>query len=563
MSDQKYVFHVARECSDIIGAGGVGDVVLQLAKKCAYENYKTTIIIPCYSPLTKLLDNPAKYKSDMFSIPMKYENNRLRQEEVKMHTFQNYLGNNLSLCLIDAERFRNKNHPYVYTKSEEEDFINTKNNGVEKFCGAERPPENKVIKGVGHYDYFAMNILLQKSALKYVKEILKPEGKIIIHGHDAHAASIPLIAKYNTEDLNYTHEKITYVVTAHNCGYAYRQQIEDVSFASSILGVDENELLKCMIDGAFDPFGATILHSDSINTVSEGYAWEIEQGAYSDWISAIDEDLKGFCKFLKLNKKKIVGITNGIDPSIKGPENLSGLFSSLNIKASNIPDNFSWKIDFKKLFVEERLKNVLNNWRINPEKVMGNLKNFNPDNPLFTFVGRLTNQKAPDIIFRAIEESFSFYKNIGFCILGDSEEERIQQKIEEIKNRFEGRVIIITGFNTKLADEIYAAGDFFLIPSKFEPCGLIDLIAQLNGNIPIANQVGGLSKVINGQTGIGYLGLNDRENLRGLVDSIHKSVDIFYDKILLNKMREAANKYVRNNLTWNSVFPEYEKLYKL
>jgi glycosyltransferase involved in cell wall biosynthesis len=99
-------------------------------------------------------------------------------------------------------------------------------------------------------------------------------------------------------------------------------------------------------------------------------------------------------------------------------------------------------------------------------------------------------------------------------------------ELEELARQFPGRVIILDGRSEDVAKEIHAAGDFFLLPSRFEPCGLTDFRAQLNGNSPIANQVGGLSKTVNGKTGIGFFGLGDRAVLRGLVDGMLRALDL-------------------------------------
>lgn len=112
-----------------------------------------------------------------------------------------------------------------------------------------------------------------------------------------------------------------------------------------------------------------------------------------------------------------------------------------------------------------------------------------------------------------------------------------------------------------MAREIFAAGDFLLMPSRFEPCGLADLRAQLNGNLPLANQVGGLSKIINGHTGIGFFGLGDRAILRGLVGAMHRAIALHADKQAHGLMMDRANTWVRQSCTWEKVFPAYHDLY--
>ena len=87
------------------------------------------------------------------------------------------------------------------------------------------------------------------------------------------------------------------------------------------------------------------------------------------------------------------------------------------------------------------------------------------------------------------------------------------------------------------------------------------MIAQLNGNIPVVNQVGGLAKVADGITGIGYFATNDRENLRGLVNSMRRALALYDSPEQLARMQLAANRDVRENYRWETVFSRYAMLY--
>jgi starch synthase len=112
-----------------------------------------------------------------------------------------------------------------------------------------------------------------------------------------------------------------------------------------------------------------------------------------------------------------------------------------------------------------------------------------------------------------------------------------------------------------VAREIFTAGDFLLMPSRFEPCGLADMRAQLNGSIPVVNQVGGLAKVVNGHTGIGFFGLGDRSILRGLVDAMHRAIQVHANRDAHARMMYQANTHVRQSCTWEKIFPKYQRLY--
>jgi starch synthase len=109
-----------------------------------------------------------------------------------------------------------------------------------------------------------------------------------------------------------------------------------------------------------------------------------------------------------------------------------------------------------------------------------------------------------------------------------------------------------------MANQVYAAGDFFLIPSRYEPCGLTDYIAQLFGNLPIVHYVGGLVKVLEGKTGFTY-----KEDTRDdLVEAIHRAIECYRSPGCVRGMQKDAVKQIQENHTWDKVMKRYLQLYK-
>ena len=116
----------------------------------------------------------------------------------------------------------------------------------------------------------------------------------------------------------------------------------------------------------------------------------------------------------------------------------------------------------------------------------------------------------------------------------------------------------LKGFSPELANRIYAAGDFFIVPSRYEPCGLTDFIAQLFGNIPVVHHVGGLVKVKDNVTGITYSGDSPDDLLEALVRALALYVDTPQKrKIQLQAVEEIVLKY-----TWTKVMRKYLELYR-
>jgi len=104
---------------------------------------------------------------------------------------------------------------------------------------------------------------------------------------------------------------------------------------------------------------------------------------------------------------------------------------------------------------------------------------------------------------------------------------------------------------------IYASGDFFVIPSRYEPCGLTDYIAQLFGNIPVVHHVGGLVKVEDGRTGIAY----KEGSAEALHAALERSLRLFEDKTTLRAIQRAAVEEIRMKYTWDVVKKQYLALY--
>src|ERR1700676_1207747 len=186
------IVHVGRECSGVVGGGGAGDVILQLADQCAREGYPTSIIIPFYGNIKR---DTEKFGSDE-AIEMDYAGIR-RVETVAFHRVRDLNGQKgLDLWLIKADRFGGKHHPYLYTRDEADLFAKLRADEA-LFCGAEPPPKDYAgpqgLAGVGHYDFFAMNVLLQKAVLRLVASHTLDE--CVLHCHDAHVASLPMLLK--------------------------------------------------------------------------------------------------------------------------------------------------------------------------------------------------------------------------------------------------------------------------------------------------------------------------------------------------------------------------------
>ncbi|MEK6201017.1 MAG: glycosyltransferase, partial [Desulfobulbaceae bacterium] len=184
---------------------------------------------------------------------------------------------------------------------------------------------------------------------------------------------------------------------------------------------------------------------------------------------------------------------------------------------------------------------------------------FRPDLPLFTFIGRLTEQKGVGVLLAALRRLLKESPDFQFLLLGSGghdEERELARLAEKEENR--GRVCILKGFNPALANRIYAAGDFFLIPSRYEPCGLTDFIAQLFGNLPIVHHVGGLVKVLDGETGFSYI----QHTAAALGEAMRRGMALYHEHpARIREMQRQAVKRIQERHTWQRVMKQYLQLY--
>jgi starch synthase len=282
-----------------------------------------------------------------------------------------------------------------------------------------------------------------------------------------------------------------------------------------------------------------------LNTVSENYAEEMREtddDSITDWLG----------HRLMTRNIRLAGITNGFnheDFDTTQPEAL-GLPAAFNPAARDLAGKKICRHNLLKSLEKQRSKSL---------RYFGSLID-DPGKPLYTLIGRLTPQKGVDILLPALEALLQSEKEFQVLILGSGAKDAEKGLVALTqKKENEGRICLIIGFNQILANQIYAAGDFFLIPSRYEPCGLTDYIAQLAGNLPIVHHVGGLLKVKDGVTGFAFKDYSPE----ALIAAILRATKVFREspeQIL--DMQEAAAKLVREKYSWDRVVKHYFKLYE-
>ena len=268
-------------------------------------------------------------------------------------------------------------------------------------------------------------------------------------------------------------------------------------------------------DGDLNMIQQGVTSADFVNAVSPSYAKEILTPEFGGKLVDILNDRVG----------RITGIINGID-----------------YKAfPRSYDQNNWQTEKPK--IKKRLMEKLN-------------LTYTEDRPIFSFIGRVDpNQKGLDILLEAVPD---IVKNGGAFVLLGSGDKIWEVKYQELCNQPElkGKVSITNKFDVELADLIYAGSDFLLIPSKYEPCGLIQIIAMWYGTVPIVHAVGGLKDtVIDHVNGLSF----DEYSADALRGSLRSAMELYSSP---EDMKEIINTTLIQDFSWTKSAVEYAKLYE-
>ena len=504
------VWHVTREYAGLAEAGGVKDVVRGLADALVRRGVSTTVVIPLYGFLARQVGERRPVTSFTMSLPDQDKANELFEEHVRISQSEMQ---GVRLLLVESPRFSSLRDVYTYTAQDEAE------NEWRK-------------KGTGHWDAHQLNVLLQRAALEAAAGL--GESQVLFHCHDGHTAFLPALMRESPAFVEPFRLSAS-VVTIHNAGKGYHQEVWSPEFAALLTGLPPSVLEKGVLGGTVDPLLLAGSYS-LLCTVSEQYARELlaEKG---------DEVSGGLGRACRERGIPLAGITNGIDPTPWDPRFPEQ--SALPVRFDPSTGDLAGKREYRRT-----LGDRLNIPRGPAEERL----------PLYAFVGRLTEQKGVDILFSSIKEILFQEDSPLFVVLGSGEKQREDMFAQlAVQPWTRGRLCFVPRYDPALAKLIYAASDFFLIPSVYEPCGLTDFISQILGSIPIAHHVGGLVKVRDGQTGFSY----NEQSPAALSAVLKKTAGMFVsDPSALDAIRRRAFSEIFSAHTWDKVLEEgYLPLY--
>ncbi|HHV28714.1 MAG TPA: glycogen synthase GlgA [Clostridium sp.] len=358
-----------------------------------------------------------------------------------------------------------------------------------------------------------------KAALEMLPKIdFKPD---IIHCNDWHTGPMCMFLneKYKTYPF---YKNIKTMFTIHNLEYQGNFS-RDVM---GIMGMPDEVFVPEKVEfyGMFSFMKAGLVYSDIITTVSETYAKEIQTERYG-------EKLEGL---LKNRSKDLYGIVNGIDYDVFNPETDPRIYKNYTV------DTFKLKAENKYAL----------------QKEMGLPKK---DVPVIGLISRLTGQKGLNLIMDEIDEMMK--EDIQFILLGAGDE-YYETGFKKIQEKYPDKVGVFIGFNAPLAQRIYAGSDMFLMPSRFEPCGLGQLFSLRYGTIPIVRSTGGLAETVididkdkkNGN-GFSYQDFTSKD----MMDTIKRAIKFYNEKPL--EWEDMVKRAMISDYSWNSSASKYSDLY--
>lgn len=344
----------------------------------------------------------------------------------------------------------------------------------------------------------------------------------VIHVNDWETALAPvyLCTKYNQDNF---FVKTGTLLTIHNLAYQgvfSKETLPEIGLDYSIFHIGGLEFY-----GNINFLKGGIIFSDFVNTVSPTYAEEIKTERFGYGLEGV----------LRVKGERLIGILNGIDYDEWDPQKDKRIYANYSI------ENLSQK-------------------NINKLKLMEELGLEDGENRILAgVVSRLAEQKGLDLIYSVAGDMVK--SGISLVILGMGEK-RYEDMCMELERIYPRRVKTIIGFDEILSAKIYAGSDVFLMPSRYEPCGLGQMIALRYGAVPIVRKTGGLKDTISEfdrTTGEGNGFVFEEFTPLEFLSAIKRSIDIYMEKSLWLKL---VKNCMQCDFSWDTSAKKYIEVYE-
>ncbi|QSV46410.1 glycogen synthase GlgA [Geobacter benzoatilyticus] len=376
------------------------------------------------------------------------------------------------------------------------------------------PPEGDYPDNPLRFAFFCRSVLQLLKRMDF-----RPD---VIHCHDWQAALIPIILKYELGDDPFFN-RMALVFTIHNLAY-------QGLFPADCLpqtGLDDSLFTMDLLEyyGRLNLMKGAIIASDAITTVSETYCREILTPGQGCGLEGV----------LGARRADLTGILNGLDTEEWSPSSDRRIFRNYSTKS--LAGKGADKLDLQR---ELGLK-------------------VDPSVPLIGMVGRIVEQKGIDIVIELLPRFAE--ENVQLVILGTGDLQLMHQLYEFRNSGIAKNVSINLGFKDPLAPRIYAGCDMFLMPSRYEPCGLSQLIALSYGAVPIVRRTGGLADTVVDvadapREGNGF-SFSDY-SAESCWETVQRALAFYRDR---EGWRKIMRRGMLRDVSWRNAAHKYEELY--
>ena len=363
--------------------------------------------------------------------------------------------------------------------------------------------------------------LFARAALELMKRTGVPE---LIHCHDWQSALVPVLLK-SQHAKDPALGRVPVVFTVHNLGYQGlfpRQTLAALGLPESLFTIEALEYY-----GQVNLLKGGLVFADFVSTVSRKYAQEIQTEEYGHGLDGV----------IRHRAATVTGIVNGVDYSQWSPETDKFLAANYSVE----------KLDGKRACK----KDLLEQFRL----PAADLKK-----PLVGIVSRFATQKGFDLIAEVADELME--NDLKVVALGTGEPE-FEQLFRELAERFPKKFAVRIAYDNALAHKIEGGSDMFLMPSRYEPCGLNQIYSLKYGTVPVVRATGGLDDTIepfDSRTGRGT-GFKFAEYAgEALLDCVEQAVHVYGRNP--EAWRRLMENGMRKDFSWNASAADYERLYQ-
>jgi starch synthase len=359
------------------------------------------------------------------------------------------------------------------------------------------------------------------AALEFCKHVWMPD---VIHCHDWQAGLVPVLLRTRYAKDSALQE-LPVVFSIHNMGYHGvfpRDTLKKLGLPESLFAIDAMEFY-----GRVNFLKGALIFSDYLTTVSPKYAAEIKTAEYGHGLDGV----------IRNRADRLTGILNGVDYAAWSPER------DRVIAARYSPKDLSGKLACK--------KNLLELFGLPPETV---------DKPVIGIVSRFAGQKGFDLIEQVAADLLA--EDLAIVVLGAGES-KYEKFFRELAKAHPAKFSARVAYDNVLAHKVEAGADIFLMPSRYEPCGLNQIYSLKYGTVPVVRATGGLDDTIEGYdpaTGRGTGFKFQAYDGSALLVAMQQALSIFRDEPAV--WRRIQLNGMSRDFSWQVSAIEYAKLYE-